>query len=100
MDKWPPKETLQKIARYRVTSSHMVPTHFRRLLALPEETKKRADVSSLRHVIHSAAPCPADVKRRRLDWWGDVIYEYYAASEGGGTLATPEDWRKHPGTVG
>jgi long-chain acyl-CoA synthetase len=100
MDKWTPEETLQKIARYRVTSSHMVPTHFRRLLSLPEDVKARADVSSLRHVIHSAAPCPVDVKRRMLDWWGDVIYEYYAASEGGGTLATPQDWRKHPGTVG
>jgi long-chain acyl-CoA synthetase len=100
MDKWTPEEMLHKVARYRVTSSHMVPTHFRRLLSLPEEVKARADVSSLRHVIHSAAPCPVDVKRRMLDWWGDVIYEYYAASEGGGTLATPQDWRKHPGTVG
>jgi long-chain acyl-CoA synthetase len=100
MDKWTPEDMLAKIARYRVTTSHMVPTQFRRLLALPEDVKKRADVSSLRHMIHSAAPCPVDVKRKMLDWWGDVIYEYYAASEGGGTLATPQDWRKHPGTVG
>jgi long-chain acyl-CoA synthetase len=77
-----------------------VPTQFRRLLALPEDVKRRADVSSLRHVIHSAAPCPVDVKRQMLAWWGNVIYEYYAASEGGGTLATPEQWLAHPGTVG
>ena len=63
-------------------------------------SRANADVSSLRHVIHSAAPCPVDVKRRMIEWWGDVIYEYYAASEGGGTLATPQDWLKHPGTVG
>ena len=64
------------------------------------EVKRAADVSSLRHVIHSAAPCPVDVKRQMLGWWGEVIYEYYAASEGGGTTATPGDWLTHPGTVG
>jgi long-chain acyl-CoA synthetase len=100
MDKWSPEGALARIARYRVTDTHMVPTQFRRLLALPEEVKREADVSSLRHVIHSAAPCPVDVKQRMLAWWGDVIYEYYAASEGGGTLATPKDWLAHPGTVG
>src|SRR6185312_2209633 len=100
MDNWTPEGTLDRIARYRVTHTHMVPTQFRRLLALPEEVKRKADVSSLRHVIHSAAPCPVDVKRQMLAWWGDVIYEYYAASEGGGTTATPKDWLAHPGTVG
>ena len=100
MDKWTPEATLENIAKYRVTTSHMVPTQFRRLLALPEDVKRAADVSSLRHMIHSAAPCPVDVKRQMLDWWGDTIYEYYAASEGGGTLATPSGWRKKPGTVG
>jgi long-chain acyl-CoA synthetase len=100
MDKWTPEGTLDKIARYRVTTSHMVPTQFRRLLALPEEAKKAADLSSLRHVIHSAAPCPVDVKHQMIAWWGNVIFEYYAASEGGGTLATPKDWLAHPGTVG
>ena len=75
----------------------MVPTQFRRLLALPDDVRARADVSSLRHVIHSAAPCPVDVKRRMLAWWGNVIYEYYAASEGGGTLATPQEWLDAPG---
>ncbi len=100
MDKWTPEGMLDQVARHRVTNTHMVPTQFRRLLALPEEVKRSADVSSLRHVIHSAAPCPVEVKRQMLEWWGDVIYEYYAAAEGGGTLATPRDWRAHPGTVG
>jgi long-chain acyl-CoA synthetase len=100
MDRWTPEGMLAAIARHRVTSTHMVPTQFRRLLGLPAEVKRGADVSSLRHVIHSAAPCPVDVKRDMLAWWGDVIYEYYAASEGGGTLARPAEWRAHPGTVG
>lgn len=100
MDKWTPEGMLDLIARYRVTNTHMVPTQLRRLLALPEDVKRRADVSSLRHVIHSAAPCPVDVKRAMLEWWGNVIYEYYAASEGGGTLARPEEWLARPGTVG
>ncbi|MFN2543851.1 MAG: AMP-binding protein, partial [Actinomycetota bacterium] len=100
MDKWTPEGTLERIERHRVTTSHMVPTQFHRLLALPQEQRDRVDVSSLRVMIHSAAPCPVDVKQRMLDWWGPVVYEYYAATEGGGTLATPEDWLKKPGTVG
>jgi long-chain acyl-CoA synthetase len=100
MDKWTPELCLQAIDRYRVTTSHMVPTQFHRLLALPDDVKARSDVSSLRHMVHAAAPCPIDVKRRMLEWWGPVIYEYYAASEGGGTLVTPEEWLRYPGTVG
>jgi long-chain acyl-CoA synthetase len=100
MDKWTPEATLELIARHKVTTSHMVPTQFRRLLALPDDVRARADISSLRHMIHSAAPCPVDIKKRMIAWWGNTIYEYYAASEGGGTLATPQDWMKHPGTVG
>jgi long-chain acyl-CoA synthetase len=100
MDKWTPEGMLKLVEDERVTSSHMVPTHFNRLLALPEETKGKYDLSSLKHIIHSAAPCPVEVKRRMLAWWGPIIYEYYAASEGGGTTATPEDWLKKPGTVG
>jgi long-chain acyl-CoA synthetase len=100
MDKWEPEAMLARIERYRVTSSHMVPTQFQRLLKLPDEVKARHDVSTLRHVIHSAAPCPVETKRQMLDWWGPCIYEYYAASEGGGTLVTPEEWRRRPGTVG
>jgi long-chain acyl-CoA synthetase len=100
MDKWDPEETLRLIEKYRVTTSHMVPTQFHRMLLLPEEVRSRYDVSSTRCMIHAAAPCPPEVKQRMLDWWGDSIYEYYAATEGGGTLVTPQEWRRYPGTVG
>jgi long-chain acyl-CoA synthetase len=100
MDRWTPEGTLELIEKYRVTNTHMVPTMFTRLLKLPEDVRTRADVSSLTHVIHGAAPCPVDVKRKMLEWWGPCIYEYYAASEGGGTLATPKQWLAKPGTVG
>jgi len=98
MERWTPEDMLALIERHRVTSSHMVPTQFNRLLACP--TRAQYDVSSLRHMVHSAAPCPISIKQQMLDWWGDCIYEYYAATEGGGTIATPTDWRAHPGTVG
>ncbi|RCG31030.1 acyl-CoA synthetase [Sphaerisporangium album] len=100
MDKWDAEQMLRLCERHRVTNSHMVPTHFKRLLALPEEVRHAYDLSSLRWMIHAAAPCPVPVKWAMLDWWGDCVYEYYAATEGGGTIATPEDWKKHPGTVG
>ncbi|GII61485.1 putative acyl-CoA ligase [Sphaerisporangium krabiense] len=100
MDEWDAEEMLRRCAAYRVTSSHMVPTHFKHLLSLPEEVRRAHDLSSMRWIIHAAAPCPVPVKRAMLDWWGDRVYEYYAATEGGGAIATPEDWRKHPGTVG
>jgi long-chain acyl-CoA synthetase len=100
MDKWDAEETLRLCERYGVTNSHMVPTHFKRLLALPEEVRRAYDLSSLKWMIHAAAPCPVPVKLAMLEWWGDCVYEYYAATEGGGTLATPQDWKKHPGTVG
>jgi long-chain acyl-CoA synthetase len=100
MDKWTPEGMLSLIDTYRVTNSHMVPTQFHRLLALPDEVKAKFDVSSLRHMVHAAAPCPPDVKRRMIEWWGPVIDEYYAASEGGGTIVRSEEWLEHPGTVG
>src|SRR5206468_8945106 len=100
MDGWEPEETLRLIERHRVTHSHMVPTMFHRLLALPDDVKAKYDLSSLRHMVHAAAPCPIDVKRRMIEWWGPVIDEYYAASEGGGTMVLPEEWLKKPGTVG
>src|SRR5207302_9960757 len=100
MDRWTPEGTLANIQNHHVTTSHMVPTHFTRMLGLPEDVRGSYDVSSLRHVIRSAAPCPVDVKRRMFEWWGPVIYGYYAATEGGGTIATPQDWLGHPGTVG
>ncbi len=100
MDRWGAAETLELIERHRVTQTHMVPTMFHRLLQLPDGVRQRHDTSSLRHVIHAAAPCPTETKRRMLDWWGDCIWEYYAATEGGGTFAGPAEWRRFPGTVG
>lgn len=100
MDKWTPEEMLRLIDTHRCTHTHMVPTQFHRLLALPEETRNRYDVSSMRHAIHGAAPCPDHVKRAMIEWWGHCVEEYYAASEGGGAFATAEDWLKKPGTVG
>jgi long-chain acyl-CoA synthetase len=100
MDRWDPEEMLRLIERHRVTHSHMVPTQFRRLLALPEPVRKGYDMSSLRVMIHGAAPCPQEVKRRMLEWWGPVVVEYYAASEGGGALITAEEWLARPGSVG
>ena len=100
MDGWDAERALALVERYRVTNTHMVPTHFSRLLALPEDVRGRYDLSSMRWILHAAAPCPVGVKRAMLDWWGPRVYEYYAATEGGGTLATPEDWLAKPGTVG
>jgi len=100
MDKWSAESMLELIDQYRVTYSHMVPTQFQRLLSLPTEVREAYDVSSLRTMIHAAAPCPVETKRQMLEWWGPVIYEYYAATEGGGTLVTPEEWLERPGTVG
>ena len=100
MDGWSPAETLRLIAEHRITHSHMVPTMFHRLLALPEEVRAAADLSSLRMVIHGAAPCPVSVKAAIIDWWGPVLLEYYAATEGVGTFVASGDWLAHPGTVG
>jgi long-chain acyl-CoA synthetase len=100
MDKWSPEEMLRLIDEHRVTTSHMVPTQFHRLLALPEEVRAKYDVSSTRCMVHAAAPCPPDVKRRMIEWWGDSIMEYYAATEGGGSIVTAQEWLKKPGTVG
>ncbi|MGH3206535.1 MAG: acyl-CoA synthetase [Trebonia sp.] len=100
MDRFDPEGTLALIERHRVTHSHMVPTQFRRLLALPGPVRGRYDVGSMRVAIHSAAPCPQEVKRRMIDWWGAVITEYYAATEGGGTIITAGEWLARPGSVG
>jgi long-chain acyl-CoA synthetase len=88
MDKWTPESMLQLIQDHKVTHSHMVPTQFHRLLSLPEDVRASYDMSSLRHMIHAAAPCPPEIKRRMIEWWGNAIDEYYAATEGGGTLVT------------
>jgi long-chain acyl-CoA synthetase len=100
MDGWDAEDTLRLIERHRVTHTHMVPTMFHRLLSLPEDVRSRYDISSLRFVIHGAAPCPVPVKRRLIEWLGPIVFEYYAATEGTGTFVTSEDWLARPGTVG
>jgi long-chain acyl-CoA synthetase len=94
-------ELLQLVERHRISHLHMVPTMFVRLLALDEADRKRFDLSGLEFVCHGAAPCPADVKRAIIDWWGPVVHEYYAMTETG-IIATSNsaDWLAHPGTVG
>lgn len=100
MDKFTPEAMLERIERHRVTTSHMVPTQFHRLLALHDDVRHRYDVSSLRQMVHGAAPCPPEVKRKMIDWWGDCVTEYFAATEGGGTIAPARVWLERPGTVG
>ncbi|MGI9592433.1 MAG: AMP-binding protein [Myxococcota bacterium] len=93
--------TLRAIQDYGIETSVMVPTHFVRLLALPEEVRARYDVSSLKSISHTGASCPVEVKRAMLDWWGPVLWEAYGASEVGTTCAIgPKDWLAHPGSVG
>ena len=92
---------LERVEHHRVTSTQVVPIHFHRLLKLPEEQRARYDLSSLRAVCHAGAPCPPEVKRQIIEWFGPIIYEYYSSGEGvGGTLVTPSDALERPGTVG
>jgi len=95
------ENALKFIEQYKVTHSQWVPTMFIRILKLPEDTRRKYDLSSHKVAIHAAAPCPVDVKRQMIEWWGPVIYEYYAGSEGtGATTIDPDDWLAHPGSVG
>ena len=99
--KFDPEETLALIERHRITNAVMVPTMFVRILKLPKEVRDRYDLSSLRWVTHTGAPCPKEVKHELMSWWGPIIYETYGGSEvGTATLATPQDWLDHPGSVG
>jgi long-chain acyl-CoA synthetase len=101
--KWDSAEVLRLIDEHAVSTVYAVPTHFTRLLRLPEEVRTAFDGSSLRCVYHGAAPCPPDIKRQMIDWWGPVINELYGASEGGfanSLVCTAEEWLAHPGTVG
>jgi long-chain acyl-CoA synthetase len=100
MDRWDAERALRLIACYRITHTHMVPVMFRRLLELPDDVRSAWDTSSLRVLLHGAAPCPLAVKRAIIEWLGPVVYEYYAATEGWGCLATSEEWLERPGTVG
>ena len=95
------EDALKMIQDHKVNTAHMVPAMFVRILDLPEETLKKYDMSSLRKVMHAAAPCPTDVKWKIMDYFGTgVVWEYYGGSEGGGTMITDEEWRKKPGSVG
>jgi len=100
MDQWDATETLRLISEHRVTHTHMVATMFHRLLSLAEETRGAYDVSSLRWVLHGAAPCPVHVKRAVIEWFGPVVHEYYAATEGGAFFITAKEWLDKPGSVG
>ena len=101
MKKFDPEAALSHIETYRVNSSQWVPTHFVRMLKLPEEVRTRYDTSSLKVAIHAAAPCPVPVKQAMIDWWGPVLFEYYAGSEGNGmTFISSPDWLTHKGSVG
>ncbi len=101
LDRWNSEGVLAAIDRHKVTRAHMVPIMFQRLLALPPEVKAKYDISSLRYLIHGAAPCPPEVKKAMIDWVGPIIHEYYAGSEGGaGFLIDSHEWQAKPGTVG
>ncbi len=100
MDGWDPERSLALIEEHGITHTHMVPTMFHRLLALPEERRKAFKTSSLRYLLHGAAPCPVDVKRALIEWLGPVVVEYYGATEGTGTFVDSETWLRKPGTVG
>ena len=100
MDKWDAEKMLSLISEYECTHTHMVATMFHRILRLPEETRSKYDLSSMRWILHGAAPCPVEVKQAMIDWMGPIVYEYYAATEGGGCFIQPEEWLKKPGSVG
>lgn len=92
---------LQLVEKHRINVTQLVPTMFVRMLKLPDEVRARYDVSSLRTAIHAAAPCPVEVKARMIEWWGPIIAEYYAGSEGNGvTVSNSQEWLTHRGTVG
>ncbi len=100
MEQWDASEALRLIGAHRVTHTHMVPTMFHRLLALPDDERATADTSTLIAVVHGAAPCPVHVKQRLIDWLGPVVWEYYGATEGAATLVDAQTWLAKPGTVG
>ncbi|MFC3172798.1 acyl-CoA synthetase [Novosphingobium bradum] len=101
MDRFDAETALRLIEEYRVTHSQWVPTMFIRMLKLPDEVRARYDLSSHRYAIHAAAPCPMEVKRQMIAWWGPIVNEYYSASEGiGAALISSAEWLEHPGSVG
>jgi acyl-CoA synthetase (AMP-forming)/AMP-acid ligase II len=101
MRRFDAEAVLRLIERYRVTHAQFVPTMFVRMLKLPPAVRAQYDVSSLECVLHAAAPCPVDVKRQMMHWFGPIIHEYYGGTEGfAGTIIGPDEWLAHPGSVG
>src|ERR1700756_463910 len=101
LEKFDAEGCLDAIQRHRVTHAQFVPAMFVRMLKLPQDVRDSYDLSSLKRVMHAAAPCPVEIKKQMMDWWGPIIDEYYASSEAiGSTLITAEDWLAHPGSVG
>jgi len=101
LEKFDPEGCLDAIQRHRVTHGQFVPAMFTRMLKLPDSVRNSYDISSLERVMHAAAPCPVEIKKQVIDWWGPIVDEYYASSEAiGSTLITAEEWLAHPGSVG
>ena len=101
MEKFDAQRSLELIEQYRVTHSQWVPTMFIRMLKLPEETRAKYNVSSMKLAIHAAAPCPVDVKDKMIDWWGPVLIEYWGGTETSiVTIITSQEWLEHKGSVG
>ena len=101
MERFDAATCLADLARYRASHSQFVPTMFVRMLKLADEERNRHDLSALEVAIHAAAPCPVEVKKQMIDWWGPILLEYYAGTEGNGaTFITSEEWQERPGSVG
>jgi long-chain acyl-CoA synthetase len=101
MERFDPERFLEFVQNYKVSQCLLVPTMFSRMLKLPEEVRRRYDLSSLEVAVHGAAPCPVQVKEQMIKWWGPILHEYYGATEGlGATLCDSAEWMAHKGTVG
>lgn len=101
MEKFDEQRLLQAVAEHQISHTQVVPTMFVRMLKLPAATREKYDLATLCCAIHVAAPCPVEIKRAMIDWWGPILLEYYAGTEGNGvTAVTTEQWLAHPGTVG
>jgi len=101
MEQFDAAQSLHWIECHRITHSQWVPTMFVRMLKLPDELRTRHDLSSMQVVVHAAAPCPVEVKQRMLEWWGPIVFEYYAGTENNGFCTiTPQEWLQHRGSVG
>jgi fatty-acyl-CoA synthase len=101
MEKFDPELALECIQRHRITHGQFVPAMFVRMLKLPDDVRDSYDVCSLQRVVHAAAPCPVDIKKQMIDWWGPIVDEYYASSEGAGaSFIRAEEWLTRPGSVG